>query len=104
MTLKLLTEQHLAFLSLKEAAHARLSSFMSKCHIDGNHISRLNLLLYCAPTPHGAVVWSTVCDFGVVCGFPDHALLLFGPRRTDKTCLRGFRQNEFQNSLLSYRD
>ena len=26
-----------------------------------------------------------------------------GPRR-EKTCLRGFRQSEFQTSLLSYRD
>ena len=26
-----------------------------------------------------------------------------GPRR-EKTCLRGVRQSEFQNSLLSYRD
>ena len=28
---------------------------------------------------------------------------IIGPRR-EKTCLRGFRQNEFQTSLLSYRD
>ena len=27
----------------------------------------------------------------------------YGPRR-DKTCLRGVRQSEFQNSLHSYRD
>ena len=27
----------------------------------------------------------------------------FGPRR-EKTCLRGFRQNHIQTSLLSYRD
>ena len=30
-------------------------------------------------------------------------LQLFGPRR-EKTCIWGFRQSEFQNSLLSYRD
>ena len=29
--------------------------------------------------------------------------IIMGPRR-DKTCLRGFRQREFQISLLSYRD
>ena len=29
--------------------------------------------------------------------------VLYGPRR-EKTCLRGFRQSEFQTSLLSYRD
>ena len=33
MTVKLLAEQHLEFLSLKEASHARLSLHLSKCHI-----------------------------------------------------------------------
>ena len=41
-TVKLLTERLLEFLSLKEAAQARLSPFMSKSHIVGNHMSRLN--------------------------------------------------------------
>ena len=41
MTVKQLTEQHLVFLSLKEAAQARLSLHLSKCHIVGNHMSRL---------------------------------------------------------------
>ena len=38
MIVKLLTEHHLEFLSLslKEAAEARLSLHMSKCHIAGN--------------------------------------------------------------------
>ena len=40
ITVKLLTEQHLEFLSLNEAAQARLSLHLSKCHIAGNHISR----------------------------------------------------------------
>ena len=44
MTVKLLTEHHLRFLSLKEAAQARLSLHLSKCHIVGNHVSWLNLL------------------------------------------------------------
>ena len=42
MSIKLLTEHHLAFLSLKGAAKVRLSLHMSKYHIGGNHISRLN--------------------------------------------------------------
>ena len=42
MIVKLLTEQHLEFLSLKEAAQARLSLHLSKCHIVGNHMSWLN--------------------------------------------------------------
>ena len=42
MTLRVLTEHHLEFLSLeKEAAQARLSLHLSKCHIVGNHMSRL---------------------------------------------------------------
>ena len=36
MIVKLLTEHHLEFLSLKGAAEARLSLHMSKCHIVGN--------------------------------------------------------------------
>ena len=41
MTVKLLNEQHLEFLSLKEAARARLSLHLSKSHIVGNDMSRL---------------------------------------------------------------
>ena len=41
MTIKLLTEHHLKYLSLKMAAQARLSLHLSKCHIVGNHISQL---------------------------------------------------------------
>ena len=43
MSVELLTEDHLEFLSLK-AGCARLSLHLSKCHIVGNHISLLNLL------------------------------------------------------------
>ena len=41
MIVKLLTEHHLEFLSLKEAAQARLSLHMSKCHNVGNLMPRL---------------------------------------------------------------
>ena len=41
MTVKLLTEHNLEFLGLKEAVQARLSQQLSKCHIVGNHMSRL---------------------------------------------------------------
>ena len=41
MIAKLLTEHHLYFLSLKEAAEAHLSLHMSKCHIVGNLMPRL---------------------------------------------------------------
>ena len=41
MSVKLLTEHHLEFLSLREAAEARLSLHLSKCHIAGNLIPRL---------------------------------------------------------------
>ena len=54
MSVKLLTEHHLEFLNLKKAtqAHlglhtqAHLGLLLSKCHIVGNHISRLNYVLY----------------------------------------------------------
>ena len=42
MSVKLLTEHHLEFLSLKEAAQAGLILHLSKCHIDRNHMSRLH--------------------------------------------------------------
>ena len=45
MIVKLLTEQHLEFLSLKEAAQAHLSVHLSKYHIVRNHVSRFNWLL-----------------------------------------------------------
>ena len=38
MIVKLLTEHHLEFLSLKRAAEACLSIHLSKCHIVGNHM------------------------------------------------------------------
>ena len=41
MTVKLLSEQHLELLSLKEDAHASYSLHMSKYHIAVNHMSRL---------------------------------------------------------------
>ena len=34
-----MTEHHLEFISLKEAAQAHLSLHLSKCHIVGNHMS-----------------------------------------------------------------
>ena len=46
MSVKLLTEYNYEVLSLKEAAHARLSLHLSKRHIVGNHMSRLNYLIW----------------------------------------------------------
>ena len=45
MIVKLLTEHQLEFLSLKEAAEARLSLHMSKCHIVGNLMHWLIIIL-----------------------------------------------------------
>ena len=41
MTLKLLAEHHLEFLSLKGGCTGSSESHMSKCHNVGNHMSRL---------------------------------------------------------------
>ena len=41
---KLLTEHQLEFLSLKEAAQARLNLHLSKYHIVGNHMSQLKFI------------------------------------------------------------
>ena len=59
MTLKLLTEHHLEFLSLKKvAAKARVSLHFSKCHIVENHVSRLNYFELAAPK-----IFSMECRF-----------------------------------------
>ena len=47
MSVKLLTEHHLEFLSFKEAAETRRSLHMSKCQIVGNLIPRLIIDLCC---------------------------------------------------------
>ena len=47
MIVKLMTEHHLEFLSFKEAAAARPSLHMSKCHIVGNLMPLLNFKGIC---------------------------------------------------------
>ena len=42
-------------------------------------------------------------NFDLVKQLVQHGANVNGPRR-EKTCLRGFRQSEFQTTLLSYRD
>ena len=56
MTVKLLTEQYLEFLSLKEAVQARLSLFMSKCIIVGNLTSFSHLNGYYHMVPRLGVI------------------------------------------------
>ena len=45
MTVKLLTEQHLKLLSLKRGNIGSSESTLVKCHIVGNHMSRLKYTL-----------------------------------------------------------
>ena len=45
MTVKLLTEQHLKFLSLKRGNTSSSESTLVKCHIVGSHMSRLKCIL-----------------------------------------------------------
>ena len=47
MIVKLLTEHHLEFLSLKEETQTRLSLHLSKCQIVGNLMPRLKYHLQC---------------------------------------------------------
>ena len=50
MIVKLLTEYHLVFLSLKKAAEARPSLHLSKCQIVGNLMPRLiNVFSFLSP-------------------------------------------------------
>ena len=57
MSVKLLTEHHLQFLSLKGAAQARLSLHLSKCHIVGNHLPRLICSLIRSPPQEHKPTW-----------------------------------------------
>ena len=45
MIVKLRTEHHLEFLSLKGSCKARLSLHMSKCHIVGNLMPQINYII-----------------------------------------------------------
>ena len=45
MSVKLLTEHHMEFLCLKEAAQAHLSLHLSKCQIVGNHVHWLKCFI-----------------------------------------------------------
>ena len=60
LRVKLLTEDHLDFLSLKGVAQARMSLHLSKCHIVGNHMLRL---IY-----DGYMYMKILCNFGVMTG------------------------------------
>ena len=52
MTVKLLTEHYLAFLSLYEVVPACLSLHLSKCHIVRNHMLWLNYGSNCNANKH----------------------------------------------------
>ena len=55
MLVKLLTEPHLEFLSLKEGCTGSSESTLVKCHIIGNHVAWLNTVLDTFPKkPKGA--------------------------------------------------
>ena len=59
MSVKLLTKHHLEFLSLNEAAQARVSLHLSKCHIVGNRMSRL---IYKAIERVHQDQWNLICS------------------------------------------
>ena len=83
MSVKLLPEYHLEFLSLKGGCRGSSESTLVKLLEISCRSSFVNQL-------------TEKCTTRV-----EH--ILIGPRR-EKTCLREFRQSEFQTSLLSYRD
>ena len=66
------------------------------------HIKAVILLLFVAPTGREDVVFGPCFVVWFFVYFSSLATII-GPRR-EKTCLRDFRQSEFQTSLLSYRD
>ena len=67
MIVKLLTEHHLEFLSLKEAAEAHRSLHMSKCHIVENLMHWLIIIVGDTPSEFGsegkAYLYTSCDDF-----------------------------------------
>ena len=59
MLIKLLTEHHLKFLSLKRGCTGSSESTLVKYHIVGNHMTRLN---YPTITPTGRVLWEDLLE------------------------------------------
>ena len=49
MSVKLLSEYHFEFLSIKGGCTGPSESTLAKCHIVGNHVSRLNSILSDSP-------------------------------------------------------
>ena len=62
MIVKLLTEHHLEFLSLKEAGEAHLSLHLSKCSIVGNLTHWLKIILYICIKLLCMTMLKTVCS------------------------------------------
>ena len=57
MSVKLLTEHHLEFLSLKGGlTGSSESTILSNCHIDGNHTSQFNYIYLPLPKGRGHIV------------------------------------------------
>ena len=70
MIVKLLTEHHLEFLSLKGGLQARLSLHMSKCHIVGNLMHWLIIclsLIVCSTLIRPLTLCLLVSSAGNVC-------------------------------------
>ena len=66
MSVKLLTEHHLEFLILKKSVQPRLSLHLSKYHIFGNHMSRLNYVVQyfsCVSSPFFGLVLYFLISF-----------------------------------------
>ena len=76
MNIKLLTEHHFEFLSLKRGCTGSSESTLFKIpHCWKSHVAaQIDFLLSrccecSSPIPHGAVVWSAVCDCGISCSY-----------------------------------
>ena len=63
MTVKLMTEHHLGFLGLTGGCRGSSDSHLSKCHIVGYHMPRLNYLIRRKPWPPGTQLITTLSIF-----------------------------------------
>ena len=75
MPVKLPTEHHLDFISLKGAAQARLNLHLSKCHIVGNHMSRLKSIFWLS-WKDDWMPWTEQRNMSLIFTFPIYSNIL----------------------------
>ena len=108
MSVKLLAEQHLEYVSFKGGCTGSSESTLVKMpHCWKSHATAhyYDFMLYFSAfiDDMEKLCFSAGIAFPSMVRFLFYHMTSYGPRR-EKTCLWGIRQSEFQTRLFSYRD